>query len=68
MDQELKNLFAQTMFDTCRDQMEEVKNHNSADAGEKMRQCFTKYYKLIMHQNDYYNRLTKNQMDDILNR
>ena len=67
MDIDLKDLFAEYMFDTCRDQMDELKVYNAADAGEKMRQCFSKYYKLIKHQHDYYQNLTQKQFDDIVN-
>lgn len=66
MNKELTELFTNLMFDTCRDQMEEVKSYNAADAGEKMRRCYNKFYILIRHQNDYYKSLTPAQLEDIL--
>jgi IS30 family transposase len=67
MEELLKEELASIIFETCRDQMDEVKTVNGADAGEKMRVCYSKFYKLLKHQNDYYRSLTKNQFEDILN-
>lgn len=67
MEEQLKDIFVEIMHDTCRDQMIEPKVYNSADAGEKMRQCFSKFYKLIKHQNDYYNSLTASEINNMLN-
>ena len=67
MDKDLKDVFISIMFDTCRNQMDEIKNYGAADAGEKVRQCYSKFYKLIRHQNDYYENLSQNQLNDILN-
>lgn len=67
MDGELVRQFKDLMFETCRDQMDEVKNYNGADAGEKMRRCFNKFYILIKHQNNYFGSLSANQFDDLVN-
>ena len=66
MNKQLTHMFTDLIFDTCRDQMEEVKNYNAADAGEKMRRCYNKFYILMKHQNDYYNSLSPTQFEDIM--
>ena len=68
MNQQFVDKFEEMMFETCRDQMDEVRNYNGADAGEKVRRCFNKFYFLIKHQNEYYNNLTENQYNEMLNK
>jgi len=67
MDGELVRQFQDLMFETCRNQMDEVKNFNGADAGEKMRRCFNKFYILTRHQSNYFGSLSEKQFEDILN-
>ena len=68
MNQQLIDKFEEMMYETCRDQMDEVRNYNGADAGEKLRRCFNKFYFLIKHQNNYFNGLTENQYNEMLNK
>ena len=68
MDKQLIKGFEDLAFDTCREQMDEVRNYNAADAGEKMRRCYNKFYILIKHQNEYFNSLSPSQMQDVLNK
>lgn len=66
MDKELTTAFTEIMFETCRDQVDEVKAYNAADAGEKMRRCYNKFYMLLKHQNDYYEAMPKAQFDELM--
>ena len=66
MDTELVKHFRDIMFDTCRDQMEEVKAFNGPDAGEKLRRCFNKFYLLVKHQIDYYEAMPNDQFDELM--
>ena len=68
MNKQLIKSFEELMFNTCREQMDEVKNYNGADAGEKLRRCYNKFYMLIKHQNDYYNSLTPAQFEDVMHK
>lgn len=68
MNKQLIKNFEELMFNTCRDQMDEVKNYNGADAGEKLRRCYNKFYMLIKHQNDFYDSLTQSQFDEMMNK
>ena len=68
MNQQLVANFEELMFETCRSQMDEVRNYNGADAGEKLRRCFNKFYFLIKHQNEYYNNMSENQYKEMLNK
>ena len=66
MNTQLVKHFGDVMFETCRDQMEEVKNYNGADAGEKIRRCFNKFYILVRHQNEYYDKMPKEQFEELM--
>ena len=66
MDIELQDNFMNIMTETCRNQMTEVKAINAADAGEKMRVCYSKFYRLVQNQNSYYSNLTEKQLNDIM--
>lgn len=66
MDEQLFKQFRDLMFETCRDQSDEVKNYNGPDAGEKLRRCYNKFYILTKHQNDYYQSLSGDQIKDLL--
>lgn len=68
MNQQLLIQFEELLFETCRNQMDEVKNYNGADAGEKMRRCYNKFYFLLKHQNEYYSGLSQTQFDEMLNK
>ena len=68
MNNELVRQFEELMFETCRNQMDEVKNYNGADAGEKIRRCYNKFYMLVKHQSDYYERMSENQFNEMMNR
>ena len=67
MEKDIKDILTKLMFETCRDQMEEPRVYNGADAGEKLRQCLAKFYKLMRHQNEYYEGLSETQLDDVIN-
>lgn len=65
MDAELFKQFRDLMFETCRDQSDEVRNYNGPDAGEKLRRCYNKFYMLVKHQNDYYQAMSDEEFKDL---
>ena len=52
MQEELSNQFKEIIYDTCREQIQEKVYYSDADAGEKLRVCFSKFYRLMMAQEE----------------
>ena len=67
MEDRLRDSFSELIYETCRDQITEFKAYNPTDAGEKMRQCYSKFYRLILHQHNYYSKLPKEKLEQVMN-
>ena len=50
MEDRLRDSFSELIYETCRDQITEFKAYNPTDAGEKMRQCYSKLPKEKLEQ------------------